>query len=165
MPYSAIEAELGNELPRVEGGDVIPIGRSRLRSWLPLAAAAAIAIIAGAALVLRGDDVQQVALVELDSLTNEGSATAELVRDDGRLELRVDVEGQVRPEDGFLELWLINGEITELISLGPLQPDGRYLLPPGVDPAAFPVVDVSIEPLDGDPTHSGQSVFRGQFAL
>jgi hypothetical protein len=48
-----------------------------------------------------------------------------------------------------------------MVSLGPLRADGRYAIPDGVDVRAFPVVDVSIEPLDGEPTHSGRSVMRG----
>ena len=30
-----------------------------------------------------------------------------------------------------------------------------------LDLGRFPIVDVSVEPLDGDPTHSGVSVVRG----
>jgi hypothetical protein len=48
------------------------------------------------------------------------------------------------------------------VSLGPLRPDGSYDLPPGLDPEQFPIVDVSVEPLDGDPAHSGDSRLRGQ---
>jgi hypothetical protein len=35
-------------------------------------------------------------------------------------------------------------------------------LPDGLDLGAYPVVDVSVEPLDGNPAHSGLSVARGQ---
>ena len=34
-------------------------------------------------------------------------------------------------------------------------------LPEGIDLAEHPIVDVSVEPLDGDPTNSGVSVARG----
>jgi hypothetical protein len=84
--------------------------------------------------------------------------------DDGRLELRVDTT-DLDPGDGFLELWMIDTTVTRLVSLGPLRPDGVYDLPPGLDPAAFPVVDVSIEPLDGNPAHSGDSVLRGRLPV
>jgi hypothetical protein len=47
------------------------------------------------------------------------------------------------------------------VSLGPARTDGRYQIPPDVDVGAFPVVDVSIEPPDGVPTHSGVSALRG----
>lgn len=144
--------------------ELIPLRRRRLGNWVPTLAAAAIAIIAGAILLLSRDDAEQVALVDLDPLTESGMATAELVNDGGRYELRVAVEGIV-PDGGYLEVWLINSAVTELVSFGPIESSGTYLLPDGLDPADFPVVDVSIEALDGDPTHSGQSVFRGQFSL
>ena len=64
--------------------------------------------------------------------------------------------------EGFAEVWLIDTEVEQLVSLGPLRSDGRYDLPSGLEPEAFPIVDVSREPLDGDPTHSGDSVLRGQ---
>jgi hypothetical protein len=35
-------------------------------------------------------------------------------------------------------------------------------VPEGLDLDAFPIVDVSVEQLDGDPLHSGVSVCRGQ---
>jgi len=60
---------------------------------------------------------------------------------------------------------MIDTDVTRLVSLGPVRADGTYDLPPGLDPAQFPVVDVSVEPLDGDPTHSGDSVLRGELAL
>jgi hypothetical protein len=52
--------------------------------------------------------------------------------------------------------------VSKLVSLGPLRPDGVYDLPAGLEPEQFPIVDVSLEPIDGDPTHSGDSLLRGQ---
>ena len=68
-------------------------------------------------------------------------------------------------DDGYLELWLIDPSVTKMVSLGPLRPDGLYDLPPGVDPSAFPIVDISAEPVDGDPAHSGNSLLRGTLPL
>jgi hypothetical protein len=34
-------------------------------------------------------------------------------------------------------------------------------LPDDLDLTTYPVVDVSVEPMDGDPAHSGLSVARG----
>ena len=50
------------------------------------------------------------------------------------------------------------------MSLGPFRGNGLYLVPAGVDPARFPIVDVSEEPPDGQPTHSGISLLRGDLA-
>ncbi len=39
--------------------------------------------------------------------------------------------------------------------------DGTFEVPDDVDLDRFDVVDVSVEPDDGDPTHSGASILRG----
>lgn len=144
-------------------------GRSRRRWLVPAVAAAAAAVIVVAALgalllVDDRDDGDVVASIDLAPLGDGGTGTARLVERDGSLQLRVDTEG-LDPGDGYLELWLIDPTATRLVSLGPLRDDGTYEVPAHVDPAAFPIVDVSIEPVDGDPTHSGQSVLRGELTL
>ena len=48
--------------------------------------------------------------------------------------------------------------------LCPARADGIYTVPADVDPGEFPIVDVSVEPPDGDPTHSGVSLARGELA-
>ena len=80
------------------------------------------------------------------------------------LQLRLATTG-IESTDGFTEVWLINPDVTELISLGPIRTDGVYDLPPGLDPTAFPIMDVSSEQFDGNPQHSGDSVLRGQFSF
>jgi hypothetical protein len=42
-----------------------------------------------------------------------------------------------------------------------VRPDATYAVPGGIDYRNFPIVDVSVEPPDGDPTHSGDSILRG----
>ncbi len=69
--------------------------------------------------------------------------------------------------DGFFEAWLIDPDTGALVSLGPVSTDdpgqvtAELVVPRGLDVAAYDVVDVSAEPLDGDPTHSGVSLARG----
>ena len=49
-----------------------------------------------------------------------------------------------------------------MVSLGILAGDsGIFAVPRGLDLADYPVVDVSFEPLDGQPAHSGESIARG----
>lgn len=166
-PEARTLPSIADEVSQSSSGlaDAIPLERKRrFRTWIPSVAAAAIAVIAGTALLLNGDRSEQIAFVDLDPLIDEGAATAELVDRGDRFELRVAVEG-VAPEGEYLELWLINSEISQLVSFGPIEDGGTYTLPEGLDPADFPVVDVSVESFDGDPTHSGQSVFRGEFSL
>ena len=73
-------------------------------------------------------------------------------------------------EDADLELWLISldadGAPADVVSLGVVdagQP-GRHSLPAGLDPEVHFVVDISIEPRDGDELHSGRSILRGALA-
>jgi len=138
--------------------------RHRHRWVWPVAAAAAVAVTVGvAAVVVASDDSDPapVATATLEPLGDEGSGSAELVEQDGDLQLVLDTTG-IDAGDGFVEVWVIDSGVERLVSLGPLRPDGRYDLPPGLDPEAFPIVDVSREPLDGDPAHSGDSVLRGE---
>lgn len=144
---------------------VVPL-RRRPAPWL-VAAAAAAGIVVGAAGVSlwpdAGAGAEVVAEASLDPLPGwDASGDAAVERsDDGRLTLVLHLEGT--PEDeGFREVWLIDREVTRLISLGVLAgTDGRFMLPSGIDLSDFAVVDVSQEPIDGDPAHSGDSILRG----
>jgi anti-sigma-K factor RskA len=50
-----------------------------------------------------------------------------------------------------------------MVPLGVVAPGSQTVeLPADLDLGRFPLVDVSVEPLDGDPTHSGVSVARGE---
>jgi RNA polymerase sigma-70 factor (ECF subfamily) len=42
--------------------------------------------------------------------------------------------------------------------------EGRFTFPVGLDLDDFAVVDVSAEPFDGDPAHSGDSILRGELS-
>ena len=131
--------------------------------WI-LSAAAAVVVIAviGAAMFRGANDGSIVATATLDRLQGESAeGTAELHDLDGAMQLQLQASG-LDAGDGFLEVWMIDPDVTQLVSLGPLRPDGTYDLPEGMDAGAFPIVDVSFESFDGDPTHSGDSVLRGQ---
>ena len=133
--------------------------------WLIGAAAAIVVVVTGAVMWTRSsDDVTVLSATELEPLGDAGQGSAELVDRNGSLQLRLATTG-MEATDGFTEVWLINPEVTELISLGPIRTDGVYDLPTGLDPAAFPIVDISSERFDGNPQHSGDSVLRGQFSF
>ncbi|WP_297084820.1 anti-sigma factor, partial [uncultured Demequina sp.] len=99
-------------------------------------------------------------LTDLVTETAAGSAVIE-TRDDGSAVLVVETPF-VDLDDAYLEVWLIDQNIEGMVSLGHLTGERtEFVLPAGFDPGAFPIVDISVEPLDGDPTHSGESVTRG----
>ena len=96
-----------------------------------------------------------------------GDGTAALIRTNGTTMLRVSID--VPPDPGaFHELWLINKDGRRMQDLGVLPPDGQgdYPLPTALQSGlrGYTIVDVSIEPFDGNPEHSRNSVVRGQLA-
>jgi hypothetical protein len=142
----------------------------RVRRFLGpvVASAAAAALIVGAALTWNAASPrvigEVVASAQLDALPawNGSTGSAELAQSgNGERILRVSLDA-VGSGDGVREVWLLTAEVDGLISLGYLEgATGDFAVPASVDLDQFSVVDVSLEPLDGDPTHSGDSIVRG----
>lgn len=171
--YSAQESDGSSGMGTGGPGGVSSLDARRAsrrpRTWAGLSAAAAIVLLLVVAVpsLLRGGEVgEQVGVAALDALDERASgAQAELVEIDGRLVLRLDGESLPDSADGYYEVWLIDTEVAGMVSLGPLDLERGQPVPDGLDPSAFPIVDVSLEPLDGDPTHSGDSLLRGVLEL
>jgi hypothetical protein len=183
-PVAPSEAEAGPVAPpgaEARAAEPVAIGRRRAGAgraprparWLVVAAAAAVVLLAGVAvaLVTGGDGGRAgevVATAVLEPLAPEAAPAAgpaELVESDGGTTLDLAIDAGALPEGGgYYEVWLIDTAVDGMVSLGPLREDGTYDVPAGVDPSRFPIVDVSAEPTDGDPTHSGTSVLRGTLA-
>lgn len=157
--------------------DAVRARRHRISLALGAVAAVVVAVV-GLLAFLRNDDGSSVTALDTIPLANatvdknlspEGSTStgrATLVETaDGRYALDVAVSSLPSTSDGFLELWIIDKNVKGMYSLGPLHGSGRYILPDHIDPAQFPVVDVSIEPADGVPQHSGKSILRGTLAI
>lgn len=147
-------------------GDVVPL-RRRTTVWGGLAAVAAAAAAVVALVTVgplgTGDDARPVAAADLEPIGDVEVPPVEarfVVADDSAL-LRVDLSDLPDTPDGFYEVWLLDPDDGRLVSLGPARPDGEYALPAGTGVDDFPAVDVSVEPHDGDPGHSGASVLRG----
>lgn len=140
-------------------------------AWLGAAAAAGLLVGgAGGVLVAGGAGQDQgeaegvvVAQGVLDPLPGWQAGGEAVVEEtaDGTRELVVTLEGGDDLE-GYREVWLIDRDVSRLVSLGILEGgEGRFVVPANLDLSEFPVVDVSDEPYDGDPSHSGDSIIRG----
>jgi hypothetical protein len=145
--------------------------RRGLPRWAGLVAASAAGVLLGGAVVgavSGGDDTGAiVASAQLrpmpDGPDRGGSASATLNQVDGEYTVTVTATGLTGPE-GFYEVWLLDEQNAGLIALGALPPgetEATFPVPEGVDLEAFSAVDVSDEPLDGDPGHSTVTVLRG----
>jgi hypothetical protein len=146
--------------------DVLPF-RSRRRPLLLVAAALVTGGVVGAgavAVVQSGNDGEPVTAVALDPLADsDASGRAEVVaRDDGSRVVQVELDAPALDGE-YYEIWLIDREVVGMVPLGVVRPGTQtFELPPGLDLGQFPLVDVSVEPIDGDPAHSGHSVARGE---
>jgi anti-sigma-K factor RskA len=148
-----------------ESASVTPLRpRRRVAPWIALAAAVGV-VLGGAigASAMRSAPPEIVASVALEPLAEysaAGTASVEVV--DGTEMLAVDVTG-LPATDGYFEVWLLAPDASSMIALGTLGPGetAKLPLPAGISLADYPVVDISVEPYDGDPTHSTDSVVRG----
>jgi anti-sigma-K factor RskA len=151
-----------------------------LRFVRPLGLAAAlVALVAGAGLVWsqvdnKGDHTLATATLTydpelFDRVGAESSADVALLDNDGRYRIAMTTADlpTTLDEVADLEIWLIEpdetGNVAHIVSLGLIDPNdlGSFDVPDGIDPDRYSVVDISVEPRDGDETHSGRSILRG----
>lgn len=156
--------ELHTERGRRRGG----------RRWLPVVAAAAIVGLVGGLGIgawlgtTSTPSGAVIARAVLDPFPGwpdaRGSAVVEELPDGSR-QVVVDVDRAVTTAsdaDPLREVWLIAGDASGLVSIGFLDgTSGRFAVPAGLDLAVYSQVDVSAEPDNGDPAHSGDSIVRG----
>ena len=110
-----------------------------------------------------GSVLATTALTALDSDAPRGNAEA--VRHDDIVTVSVEASS-LGDEQGFHEVWLINVDGKRMVALGILArgDDGTFDVPRRLIDEGYRIVDISVEPDDGDPTHSGVSLARGQLA-
>lgn len=160
-------------------GAAVPLeSRRRIPKLVALGIAAVlVVVVAGlAALWLTRDDPGEVVAAAslvydpetFDELGAQAQARAELVVDSGRHSIVIVDAALPSPGAGAdLEVWLIlpdaAGDVANLVSLGVIDPidPSSLAVPAGYDPDAYFVVDISIEPRDGDAAHSGRTILRG----
>ncbi|HSP75548.1 MAG TPA: anti-sigma factor [Cryobacterium sp.] len=146
--------------------------RRRRSNWMPVAVAAGIAGLLGGlgggiwwqSAQQQAPEPQLLAQAQLDPFPGwDAGGSAYVARTaDGHREVVLDVTG-VSADSDLREVWLIKADASGLISIGLLNGEsGRFAIPDGVDLSQYPLVDVSAEPADGDPQHSGDSILRGE---
>ena len=148
--------------------------RKAERRRIPLGIASLVASVAlligiggGVALIgaLQSPSDEVVAAATLRALPAwpdaRGEATVETSRS-GTRELVVTLTAAPESAGAFREVWIMSASLKKLISLGVLVGDsGRFTMPADISTDAYPVVDVSEEPDNGSPAHSGNSIVRG----
>ncbi|TFD75931.1 anti-sigma factor domain-containing protein [Cryobacterium fucosi] len=148
----------------------------RARFWLPLTVAAGIVgLVGGIGGGIWWESLRQdaappvvteakIAEAKLDPFPGWDAAGTAYVEKaaDGRREVVVDLTGATGTAP-LREVWLIKADASGLVSIGLLDGNtGRFSIPDGLDLAQYPLVDVSAEPDNGDPAHSGDSIVRGR---
>lgn len=175
--WQGIESAVG--MDRDASASVVPLHprrRARRRAFIGAAAAVVAAVIGVVAFVAVSGDADEVVAtatlsydpLNFDYLGANAAAGANLVSEDGKLTVELVDATLPSPGDGTdLEVWLIQpddeGNVVDLISLGVVSSTDPESLevPRSHDPAVYFVVDISVEPRDGDTSHSGRSILRG----
>ena len=158
----------------------VPLTPRRRRCRLPalvlrpaVALGCALALVAGGiggGLILSGggddgDDGAPVRRIVLDPFGKAATGARAVVVQRAGGRIRIEADGLRPDRRGHHELWLLPAAGRgDPVAIGTFTvgADGRatgsYRLPD--DPAKYALFDVSEEPADGDPTHSGKSVLR-----
>lgn len=136
------------------------------------ALAASLVLVAGVGLgvwaINSGSGLTEIAEATLDPFPDHPDAVGAAVveeRSDGTFAVRVKVDAAAAP-DTFREVWLITADASALVSLGVMDgSEQTFAVPADVDLRDYVLVDISQEPVDGDPNHSGDSIVRGELTF
>jgi len=175
--WDAIRSELADDSATQPASQLAPVVSlaDRRRRWSTglLVAASVLGVVMGsvATSVVTSESTPAppvaaaVATATLAALpAHAGTGSVEIVEGPDGPQLVLDVSG-LSPGDGFYEVWLIDPETFAMVGLGALPGTrGTFPVPAGLDLSTYSVVDVSIEPYDGDPLHSSDSVVRGELS-
>ncbi len=90
--------------------------------------------------------------------------TAELRPLDVGYSLVVEVPEVVEHPGGYIEVWLINVDLTRMVSVGvlPANSSAQFFVSDELVDAGYLVVDLSNEEFDEEPAHSGDTIMRGE---
>lgn len=174
--WAGIERRLADE-----PAPVVDLARHRTRRFsspalLGIAAAFVMVVVGITAIMSRSADETVLATAELvhdadsfDPLGADATATARLVeRADGFAIVLDEAQLPNVDEAADLELWLIeaddSGTIVNVAPVSLIDGAGPFEVPATIDVSTHRIVDISIEPRDGDEDHSGRSILRGTLA-
>lgn len=157
--------------PVVDLGAARERSRGRTAAVLVAVAAAFLLVAVPVGLALRGgeEDIELASaeLLVLDDSVGAAPTSASLVSNGSDLALTLEADDLATEGSDFAEVWLIrvadDGSI-EPVSLGRADSSGRYDVDDDLDLGETWLVDVSIEPDDGDHEHSGHSVLQGDLS-
>jgi len=172
VPPPALRAVPGTGTPTAPGSPADSLAKRR-RRWVTPVAAAVIGIAVGAGAVViaqnRTDEVTVEATAPLTPVPggplsgDQQLGEAEIVAAGNGQQVRVQAADLPATTNDY-EVWLF-GNDGKMVSLGTLNDgSGTFTVPQGISTQEYRVVDVSDEPPDGVPTHSGVSLVRGQFS-
>ena len=172
VPPPALRAVPGTGTPTAPGSPADSLARRR-RRWVTPVAAAVIGLAVGAGAVViaqnRTDEVTVEATAPLTPVPggplsgDQQIGEAEIVAAGNGQQVRVQAADLPATTNDY-EVWLF-GDDGKMVSLGTLNDgSGTFTVPQGISTQEYRVVDVSDEPPDGVPTHSGVSLVRGQFS-
>ncbi len=156
--------------PAASDSDETPEPKRGTRRWTKVvfalaASVAAVLVVVGVTSILRPAPTE-LAAAALDAFPGHPGAagTAVVVEDpDGERRITVELDADAAGTDAYREVWLITADASAIVSLGVLEgSEGTFAIPDDVDIDEYVLVDISEEPLDGDPTHSGDSIVRGE---
>lgn len=171
--WAGIERQLEDQPAPVVALDRRRSPRFSAPTLLGIAAALVLIVVGATVVINRSSDDTVVATADLvhdadafDPLGAGATATARLVeRDDGFAIELADTDLPNVDEDADLELWLIeadeDGTIVDVAPVSLVSGAGSFEVPPTLDVSTHRIVDISIEPRDGDDAHSGRSILRG----
>lgn len=171
--WSGIERQLADE-----PAPVLELASRRTSRFSPSAllsiAAAFVLVVVGVAVVLNrtSGDETVLATADLvhdadafDPLGADATATARLVERSDGFVIVLDETAFPNVDDADLELWLIeaadDGTILDVAPVSLIDGAGSFEVPATLDVTTHRIVDISIEPRDGDDAHSGRSILRG----
>ncbi|HET7902623.1 MAG TPA: anti-sigma factor [Candidatus Nanopelagicales bacterium] len=156
---------------------VMPMKPRRWSRAAALLAAAAVGVIVGAGgMRALGQGEQpgpavaapQVATASLKPLDDPSASGTAVIRQASTAlrTVTVVVTGLPQHVGTFYEVWLMDPSNAHLVALGVLDSSGHgeFAVPAGLDLSTYSAIDVSLQPMNGSPQHSGDSPVRGELS-